>query len=127
MRDIAQRLAEAFNARDLEGLLGLSTEDLRVRSRFSSVADTVFRGPDGIRQWWDDLEEAWDPITIRIEDLAALTDDRLVLLVRLTAHGRGSGVDLDESVGQVWTLRDGLLAEIDYLDREEAERIVRGG
>ena len=127
MREIVLRAVGPFNERDFDAFVALCADDFVMHSRFSSVANTTFRGREGVEQWWDDLAEAWDPMTIEVQELRVVGPDRAVLLVHLFGKGRESGVALDEHVAQVWTFRDGLIAEIDYMDRTEAERIVRGG
>ena len=116
----------AFNAKDLEGFSSHLTEDFTMESRFSSVAGTIFRGREGVVAWWSDLAEAWEWIEIDIADSADVGTDRTVLLITLRGSGQGSGLRLDEPVAQRWYWRGERIERIDYLDRGEAEMIVRG-
>ena len=104
-----------------------ATDDHEVESRFSSVADTVFRGRDGVVSWWRDLEEAWDPIKVELEGSRDVDPAETVLLLALHGRGRGSGVLLDESVGLRWHWNGDRLQRMSYMDRHEAELIVSGG
>ena len=126
LQELVRRAAAAFHRRDKEGWFALCTDDFVMHSRFSSVANTTFRGKEGVEQWWDDLAEAWDPMTLEVQEVREVDRERVVLLVDLFGRGRESGIPLDEHLAQVWTFRDGLLAEVAYMDRVEAERIVRG-
>jgi ketosteroid isomerase-like protein len=120
------RLMAAFNTRDLEGWMADVTEDFEMESRFSSVAGTIFRGRDGVVAWWSDLADAWDWMDLAFQDSADIGTDRTVLLATLRGVGQGSGMQLDEPIAQRWYWREGRLARIEYLDRLEAEAIVRG-
>ena len=101
------------------------TEDFSMESRFSSVARTIFRGREGVIAWWRDLAEAWAWMEIDTEDSLDVGPDRTVILFALRGIGHGSGVRLDEPVAQRWHWRGERLAQIEYLDRGEAELIVR--
>ena len=120
------RLNSAFNARDLDGWMADATDDFEIESRFSSVAGTTFRGRDGVVAWWRDLAEVWEWMDLRFEDSAEVTSERTVTLWTLRGVGRGSQVRLDEQVAQRWHWRGACISKIEYLDRLEAERIVRG-
>ena len=119
-------LLTAFNARDAEGWLSNVTDDFEMHSRFSSVGDTVFHGRTGFEAWWKDLDEAWDPILVNLEEAADAEPERTVLLLRLYGRGRGSGLALEEEVAHIWHWRGPKLAKLDYTDRAEAEALVRG-
>ena len=101
------------------------TEDLEVESRFSRVGGTVYQGRSGAMAWWSDLAEAWSPIEVEIEDSADVGSDRTVLLFKLHGKGRVSGLRLDESVAHRWHWIGERLRQVEYMDREEAELIVR--
>jgi ketosteroid isomerase-like protein len=119
-------MMRAFNARDVDGWMAGATDDFRMESRFSSVAGTVFRGREGVEDWWRDLSEAWEWMEVEIEDTADVTPDRSVLVMALRGHGRGSGMRLEEPVAQRWRWRGDRLESIEYVDRLEAEMMVRG-
>jgi ketosteroid isomerase-like protein len=121
-----QRVNAAFNERDLEAWTAEVTEDFEMESRFSSVARTMFRGRDGVIAWWGDLAEVWEWMDLQFQDCADVAADRTVILWTLRGLGRGSGLRLDEAVAQRWYWRGERLAKIEYLDRLEAEGIVRG-
>jgi ketosteroid isomerase-like protein len=122
-----QRLNAAFNTRDVEGWMAHVTEDFEIESRFASVAGAIFRGSAGVLAWWKDLAEAWEWMEIDFHDSADVGTDRTVIVGTLRGVGRESGLRLDEPVAQRWYWREDRLAKIDYLDRREAEMIVRGG
>lgn len=71
--------------------------------------DRTFQGYEGIRiarqELLDSFEKArWDPV-----QFYEVPDGRVLVLVRMSARGRGSGVELDVQVGHVWTLSEGKI------------------
>jgi SnoaL-like domain len=120
------RVVAAFNARDVEGFMADVTEDMEMVSRFSSVGGTIFRGREGVVAWWRDLADVWEWLDLVFQGSTDVAADRTVLLMTLRGMGRGSGLRLDEPIAQRWYWRGERLAKIDYMDRQEAEMIVRG-
>jgi ketosteroid isomerase-like protein len=120
-----ERLLAAFNARDLDGWMAHATEDFTAESRFSSVAGTTYRGREGVVAWWNDLADAWEWLEVELEDSADVGTDRTVILLTLRGMGRKSSVRLDESIAHRWYWRGERVQMTEYLDRQEAELIVR--
>jgi ketosteroid isomerase-like protein len=118
-------LLTAFNARDLDGWMAHTTEDFTMESRFSSVAGTMFRGREGVVAWWNDLADAWEWMEVERENSADVGTDRTVILLTLRGTGRTSSVRLDEPIAHRWYWRGERLQKIEYLDRQEAQLIVR--
>jgi ketosteroid isomerase-like protein len=118
-----RRLLAAYNARDIEAMLGYFDPDIELHSAFAAVEGTVYRGHEGLRRWHQDLEEAWGE-AVRLEaqgyfDLGANT------LVFYVLHGRGtrSGMDVVMPAGYVVTWRNGLAVYLKaYPDRGDALR-----
>ena len=85
----------------------------------------VYRGRSGVVAWWSDLGEAWRPIEAEVEDSADVGSGRTVLLLKLHGKGRESGLRLDEPVAHRWHWSGERLRQLEYMDRTEAELIVR--
>jgi ketosteroid isomerase-like protein len=58
------------------------------------------------------MDEAFENIHYEIEDLLDL-GDRIVVRVRGSARGKGSGIRIDGTLGHVWTLRAGKAVRFD--------------
>ena len=124
---MVSRLLAAFNARELDDWMVLVTENLEVESRFSSVGGTIYRGREGVASWWRDLAEAWEPIEVELESSRDVGPDQTVVLITLHGKGRESRLSLDEPVALRWQWCGQCLARMEYMDRYEAELIVRAG
>lgn len=74
-----------------------------------------YRGPSGFVRWVRDWASAWADFSFVPEELID-AGDRVVVLARLTATGRSSGVELERRDGMVFELREGLVVRVDYFN-----------
>jgi ketosteroid isomerase-like protein len=118
--ELMRRLAEAFNARDIEAYIALCDPSVEPHSTFTELG-AVYHGHDGVRKWHRDLQDAWgDQIRLEIEALFDLGEQTLGFTVW---HGRGrqSGVEVALTAAQLARWRDGALIYIKgYADRKDA-------
>ncbi len=94
---------------DVENLSELVLPEFEFRPAIAGASENaVYRGPAGLGQYVSDMAEAWERFDQVPERFVARGDDVAVIL-RLDARGKGSGVELSERVGAVWTFKDGRL------------------
>jgi ketosteroid isomerase-like protein len=74
---------------------------------------TVLRGHRGFLRWIDDWAEAWEDWRVEPEEYID-AGDRVVVLARLAARGKESGLQLVRRDGMVWTVRNGKAVRLDY-------------
>jgi ketosteroid isomerase-like protein len=68
--EIVRRWAETYNARDIEGLIALSSPDIEFRSIFAAIeSGGVFRGYPGVVDYFKALDGAYERFTITPHDL----------------------------------------------------------
>jgi ketosteroid isomerase-like protein len=88
---------------------------------------TVYRGHAGMREWADDLHEAWefvDHTPLEIADAGNVA----AFLCRIRLRARTSGIELETRLGQVFWIDQGLIVrESDFGDWEAALREVSAG
>ena len=80
----------------------------------------TYEGTEGARVFLRDWLEAWDGWELEVE---AFHDagDKVVVIVRQRGQSKTSGLPVDMSFGQIWTLRDGKQARMEmYADPAEA-------
>ena len=71
----------------------------------------VLGGHAGFLRWIDD----WDAMEWSVEPEKYIdAGERVVVLLRLSARGRGSGLSLERLDGMVWTVRNGKAIRLDY-------------
>ena len=122
--EIVRRLAEAWNADDLDAFLAELDPDGEWHPSIEPAlegGETTYRGHDGARKAWDDYRGggAWERLTVRIQEIRDLGESVLVLShIDLTA--RTTGIEFHQEVGQLCTFRDGKVATShDYLSHRE--------
>ena len=98
------RLAvDAANHRDVAALDAIWSEQAEFHSTFAASEGRVFRGRQGTRDYFATLGEVFDDMRVEIEEITEAGEDRLVVVVRVTGRGKGSGVNVEQRNGQVWT------------------------
>jgi ketosteroid isomerase-like protein len=94
---------EALQRGDLEAFKALAREHLDERFEFHPVWDgRVFKGYEGTLEWLSDTRETWADYTQEVDEITAHGDDVLVV-VRISARGGGSGVPVAQELAVVWT------------------------
>jgi ketosteroid isomerase-like protein len=78
------------------------------------------RGLEEMRRAWGEALSAWE--SFRAEPSGFIDgDDRVVVLTRVWARGRGSGIDLSADTATVWTIDAGRVVRLGlYWDPEKA-------
>ena len=105
--ELAYRVADAFNRRDLDAFLALCDPDGEYFSHLVELeGGGPYRGHDGIRSWWKSLFAFSPDFRTEIEEVRDLGD---VTVTRLRAHGhaRESNVPLEQTQWNVTEWRDG--------------------
>ncbi|MDP9189204.1 MAG: nuclear transport factor 2 family protein [Actinomycetota bacterium] len=77
----------------------------------------VYAGQDGIRTYMTRFLEAWESLTIAAESVEEVGDSVLVE-VKQTGIGLGSGVPVSFSYFHLWTFRGGMVIRLDSIMRE---------
>lgn len=106
------RAFDAFNARDVDGILRGLDPDVRWGPPIGGPGGTRYRGHEGVRRWLAELADVWADARMDIEEIQAL-GPRALILCRLTATGSASGERIDDRVLHVIEMRDGLVVEYD--------------
>jgi ketosteroid isomerase-like protein len=119
--EVVRIFTEAFNAGDIDAVVACCDPNVEFHSTFAAVGGGVYRGHDGIRRWYLDLQEIWgEELRSDLETLFDVGESMLVFTV-LRGRGQQSGVDVELPAAMVARLRDGLLVNLKgYSHREDA-------
>ncbi len=80
----------------------------------------VYEGADGARTFLREWTDAWEDWKLEIDALHDAAD-RVVALMRQHGRSKATGLPVEMSFAQVWTLRDGKQTRMEmYSDRDEA-------
>jgi ketosteroid isomerase-like protein len=102
---------EAVNRGDVEWLIEHSAPDVEIRGRGVAGEPVLYTGAAGIREYFRDMAESWQSIEVVPEDIREI-GDRVVAIANRRLRGRGSGIDVEDKVGVVYDLCDGLAIRI---------------
>ena len=120
--EVARRALDGWNRGDIDAWMESAHADVEWSSavaRQVEGAQTVWRGREEIRRFWDEWHSLWD-LFIEISDLRDL-GDTVVALGRMQITGKGSGVDLAQPVGYVIEFDGDLIRKMSaYMDPSEA-------
>src|SRR3954447_22915360 len=102
--DIARVRAgyDAFNRRDLDGILALLAEDIEYRMPLDPLGvHPVFRGHAGVERFYRTLWDGFDEFRIDVEAITEMPGDVVVLSGSVTARGRRGPVT-EYSISHFW-------------------------
>jgi ketosteroid isomerase-like protein len=108
---VVRAAVAAFNANDMDTLASFCTEDVESVVFEDWPDDPVYYGHEGMKRlaslWWEYFSETHMAIDRLIED-----GERVVVLS--THSGSIEGNKLDQPLGVIISLRDGLMAHLQY-------------
>jgi ketosteroid isomerase-like protein len=117
--DVVRRAFDAFNARDVDDLVGLSDPDGEWLPFRAQVEGIAYRQHEGIRQYLRDMAEDWQ--SFRIEPLEFHDHgERVAVIGRVRAVGRDSTLEIDTVAGFVCELRCGRVRRVTSHSNPEA-------
>jgi ketosteroid isomerase-like protein len=71
-------------------------------------------------RWFESFYDAVDEIRFESDDYMAI-GDKVIVEARLIVRGRDSGIEVEQRIIQVWTMRDGSAIRLEtFADREQA-------
>jgi ketosteroid isomerase-like protein len=111
---------------DVEALLPLIHPEFEVTTPPGLAAEPdTYRGPEGIRRYFESFYEVMDRVGFEPDDFIAV-GERVVVPVTLTARGRTTGIETSQKVVQVWELKDEMAYRIEvFATLEEAMEAAR--
>jgi ketosteroid isomerase-like protein len=111
--EIVQRGFDAFNERGVEGIIPLIHTDFEAVTppNLASEPDT-YRGPDGIRRWFDSFDDVMEEIRWEPREFRAV-GEKVVVDFTLRARGKTTGLDFGQDAVMLWELRDGKASRLE--------------
>ena len=121
--ELQRRAFDAYNRRDVDGLLETLAPEVEWYSALMVSLGgkaAVFRGHEGIRELFRQLDEVldkWHAEFPEIQDLG----DRTVAIGHIRTCGRGSGAETESPIASVTDYENGKATRVrTYLDPKEA-------
>jgi ketosteroid isomerase-like protein len=80
------------------------------------------RGPEAVRAMWERWDSEWEELRTVPEEFIDAGDE-VVVTVHYWGRGRSSGIEYEERLYDVYTLRDGkCVRKVEFKERSEALR-----
>ncbi len=120
--ELVERLIDAFNRRDVDAFVEITTPDFEWSTSVMAVEGEIFWGREGIETYFKRMRDAWDEfrgLTDEVRDLG----ERVLWRGRVEGRGRVSGVPVDAPLDILYDFRGGKISRMhSFLDRDEALR-----
>jgi uncharacterized protein len=119
---------DAFNRGDIAAVLELFDPSVELGVLDDSPIGEVSHGHDGFRKLLAENNEMFDQYRNLPEEIVAVSEEKVVVVVRSEARGRLSGAEVGGRVAHLWTLRDGKVVRLQlFRSREAAIDAATGG
>jgi hypothetical protein len=116
---------EAFARDGLEGVMPLLDPAIEWRNPLDSPIAGVFRGHDGVREWYAAATDAFERMKFIPDEIRALGSGRVLVLLRVSFRGLGSEIDMEVPFAHIWRIRNGLATHLQmYSDPAEAVEVA---
>lgn len=124
--ELMRRAYEGVGRDDYQPAFDLVVDDVVVRDRPEVPDAGIYHGREGMITALRSSDDSFEDFRLVPEDLIGVGDHHVVVVLRMSGRGRGSGVPVEETIAHLWTLRDGKATELQvYSDPEDALRDAR--
>jgi ketosteroid isomerase-like protein len=123
---IAYSAIAAYNVGDYEALFELINEDVVATIPVGLANAGVYHGHEGFLRMMNDWRDAWVDFRVEAEE-PFLAGDAIVVPVRHTGRGRGSGIEMSMDVFHVAHFRDNRVARWRLCRSREDALVVAAG
>jgi len=116
--EVVRRLTEASERRDIPAALACLDPDVEWIP-LRAATEGIYRGHAGFERFMTDTDETFESFEPDVE-LEAL-GDRVLAWGTIRVQGKGSGLEVEVSIGGIFDLREGKVSRWrDYGSREKA-------
>ena len=102
--ELAHRIVDAFNRRDLNAVLALMDDDVEGVPPLASI-EGHYHGHAGVRRWWESLFSGLPDFTVEVVEVRDL-GDLTVAVLHFRAEGAVSHAPVEQRIWQVAEWRD---------------------
>ncbi len=122
--EIARRVIDAFNRRDVDAMLECVNADLEWFPAMPVTSGVgALRGREGIESYVREVGETWEEYRVVRPEFRDLGNDQVLVLSRVEGRGTGSGGMVDAAMGQIMDFHESKISRVrTYLDQRDALR-----
>lgn len=112
-------MVAAFNRGDFSAAMDMLTEDVEFDWSRRMLDGEVLRGREEAVGFLQSMTELFDEIHIPSDELTDLGEGLVLLFGKARFKGRASGLDVEASAANLWTVRDGKVARFRFYQTKE--------
>jgi ketosteroid isomerase-like protein len=124
--DAVRRSIDGWNRDDFDACVSIAHPEVEWASDLAQRihgSDTVYRGIEGVRRYWDEWHDLWR-VRLDVQGVHDLGDTVLVL-AQTSALGDSSGVEYEQLIAYVYEFEDGMARRVrSYHDPDRAFEAV---
>jgi ketosteroid isomerase-like protein len=114
--EVVRRFTEAYRSEDFDA----AVKNLAPKIHYEVGQELPARQPGAVLGIWERWEREWEAVEIFPEEYVD-AGDRVVVEMRYRARDRGSGIEVDDHLFEVHTLRGGkIVSKLEFKRRSEA-------
>ena len=92
------------------------------------LGERVLSGVPGLEMFVEAVEQDFSEFHYDADEVEEIGDDQVLVLGRIFARGRATGMPLSGEFGHIWTVRDGRASHVEaHRDRDEARKAADAG
>jgi ketosteroid isomerase-like protein len=124
--DLVRRAFAAFNRRDVDAVTEVCHPEIEWRPMRESRAGIVYSGHEGVRRALADIDTEFEEVRNDPREMYAV-GDAVVVVGRLLAKERASGVRVDRPAAWLCEVRDGLVVRMTAFPDGDSAMAAAGG
>lgn len=111
--ELIRRFEEAFASGDIDGVLATLADDVVVHECDSVPYPGDHRGHDGFLALIETFVATWElEGGLRVEEILPAGEERVLVLTRADVVAKATGRPLELRIAEIYTVRDGRIADI---------------
>jgi ketosteroid isomerase-like protein len=92
------------------------------------LGERVLSGVQGLEMFVEAVEQDFSEFHYDADEVVEVDDDRVLVLGRIVAKARATGMPLSGEFGHIWTVRGGRATHVEaHRDRDEARKAAGAG
>ena len=125
--ELVRRAYVALSRGDEDTLRELAAPEIVVDFSRRLVEPGLLSRDEALGAVFNRLRETWDDWPVWEPQELIDADDKVAAFIRTTARGKGSGIEVEAYVWNLWTFRDGKVVELTYFGDDRAAALEGAG
>jgi ketosteroid isomerase-like protein len=125
--EILRQGYQALNRGEVEAVLALCDSEIECRLPEGGISTGTLRGHQALKDFLHSYMEAFESFQLVPEEFLD-ADDRILVFLRMSGRGRGSGLEVEVRPAHVWTMQSGKAVRMEaFTDREREAALEAAG